>query len=89
MELKGTPEDIINSLIRELLSHGVDNGMPMELIQQALDSAGFICSLEEVIEFTDLLKEHRATCPDCKGHYNADGTEICDDEGNPIAGSIH
>ena len=74
MELKASPEDIVQDLIRELLGHGVDENLPMKDIQGALDSAGIIVSIEEVIEFTDLIKQHRRECPECQGHYNADGS---------------
>ena len=75
MELKGTPEEIVNVLITELLGHGVDNNLPMKDIQQAMDNAGIIVSIEEVVEFTDIIKEHRRTCPSCSPHYHSDGTE--------------
>lgn len=74
MELKGTPEDLVNDLIRELLCHGVDNGLPLTEIQCALDNAGIIASINEVTEFTGLIREHRRTCPDCSADYNIDGT---------------
>jgi hypothetical protein len=75
MELKDTPEGIVNSLITELLGHGVDENLPLEEIQTAMDNAGIVASIEEITEFTDIIKEHRRTCPDCSPHYNADGTE--------------
>jgi len=71
MELKGTPEDIVNSLITELLGIVVDNDLPMVEIQSAMNNAGIIASIEEITEFTDTIrlvnafKQHRRTCPDC------------------------
>ena len=75
MELKASPDEIVNRLITELLQHGVDNSMPLEDIQEALDGAGVIASIAEITEFTDTIREHRRTCATCSPHYHADGTE--------------
>jgi hypothetical protein len=89
MEIRGTENDIVQNLIRDLLSHGVDIGAPMEEIQDALDNAGIIVSIEETIEFTDLIKKHRRECPSCQGHYNDDGTERDDIDHDAISAVKH
>jgi hypothetical protein len=89
MELKMSEHDIVQSLITDLLGHGVDIAAPMEDIQNALDNAGFIISIEEVIEFTDTIKQHRRDCPGCQGHYNDDGTQRDDVDHEALAAVKH
>jgi len=75
MELKDTPENLLNDLIKDFIHHGVDINAPIQDIQSALNNVGVIASAEELVELVDILKDHRRTCPECIPHYHEDGTE--------------